>query len=78
MAIPNLTPVEPWPSRKLPQDRFDASVKTAMDQMSVMVGELNDSFIPAANRASEAINTLTPDLPAILDAPNQAAAERGI
>ena len=74
MAIPNLTPVEPWPSRKLPQDRFDASVKTAMDQMSVMVGELNDSFIPAANRASEAINTLTPDLPAILDAPNQAAA----
>ena len=74
MAISNLTPVEPWPSRKLPQDRFDASVKTAMDQMSVMVGELNDSFIPAANETSEAINTLNPDLPAIRDAPNQAAA----
>lgn len=74
MAISNLTPVEPWPSRKLPQDKFDASVKTAMDQMSVMVGELNDSFIPAANETSEAINTLNPDLPAIRDAPNQAAA----
>ena len=74
MAISNLTPVEPWPSRKLPQDRFDASVKTAMDQMSVMVGELNNSFIPAANAASEAITTINPDLPAIRDAPNQAAA----
>ena len=74
MSIPNLTPVDPWPSRKLPQDRFDASVKTAMDQMSVMVGELNDFFIPAANKTSEAINTLNPDLPAIRDAPNQAAA----
>lgn len=74
MAISNLTPVEPWPSRKLPQDRFDASVKTAMDQMSVMVSELNDSFIPAANETSEAINTLNPDLPAIRDAPNQASA----
>lgn len=74
MSIPNLTPVDPWPSRKLPQDRFDASVKTAMDQMSVMVGELNSSFIPAANETAEAIDTLNPDLPAILDAPNQAAA----
>ena len=74
MAISNLTPVEPWPSRKLPQDRFDASVKTAMDQMSVLVGELNDAFIPAANETAEAIDTLNPDLPAILDAPNQAAA----
>lgn len=74
MAISNLTPVEPWPSRKLPQDRFDASVKTAMDQMSVMVGELNSSFIPAVNETAESINTLNPDLPAILDAPNQAAA----
>lgn len=74
MAISNLTPVEPWPSRKLPQDRFDASVKTAMDQMSVMVGELNDSFIPAANQAVDAVNTITPDIPAIRDAPNQAAA----
>lgn len=73
MAISNLTPVEPWPSRKLPQDRFDASVKTAMDQMSVMVGELNSSFIPAANAAVDTVNTITPDIPAILDAPNQAA-----
>ena len=74
MAISNLTPVEPWPSRKLPQDRFDASVKTAMDQMSVMVGELNSSFIPAANEAVDTVNTITPDIPTILDAPNQAAA----
>lgn len=74
MAISNLTPVEPWPSRKFPQDRFDASVKTAMDQMSVMVGELNDSFIPAANEAVDTVNTVTPDIPAIRDAPNQAAA----
>lgn len=74
MAIPNLAPVDPWPTRKQPQERFDTAVKTAMDQMSVMVGELNSSFIPAANETAEAINTLNPDLPAIRDAPNQAAA----
>lgn len=74
MPIPNLTSVERWPTRNLSQDRFDASVKAAMDQMSVMVSELNDSFIPAANETAEAINTLNSDLPAIRDAPNQAAA----
>lgn len=74
MAISNLTPVEEWPTRKLPQDRFDDAVKTAMDQMSVMVGELNSAFIPQTNEAIDTINDFSPNLPAILDAPNQAAA----
>ena len=74
MAISNLTPVEEWPTRKLPQDRFDAAVKTAMDQMSVMIGELNSAFIPQTNEVIDTINGITPDLPTIIDAPNQAAA----
>ena len=74
MAISNLTPVEEWPTRKLPQDRFDAAVKTAMDQMSVMVGELNSAFIPQTNEAIDTINGISTDLPTILDSPNQAAA----
>ena len=74
MAISNLTPVEEWPTRKLPQDRFDDAVKTAMDQMSVMVGELNSAFIPQTNETIDTINDFSPNLPAILDAPNQAAA----
>ena len=76
-SIPTLTPVDPWPTRKLPQDTFDAKVKAAMDQMSTMVGELNDDFIPAANGVIEVINEITPDLPTILDAPNQASAAAG-
>ena len=74
MAISNLTPVEEWPTRKLPQDRFDAAVKTAMDQMSVMIGELNSYFVPQTNEAIDTVNGFSPNLPAILDAPNQAAA----
>lgn len=74
MAISNLTPVEEWPTRKLPQDRFDTAVKTAMDQMSVMVGELNSAFIPQTNEVIDTINGISPDLPTIIDAPNQAAA----
>lgn len=74
MAISNLTPVEEWPTRKLPQDRFDAAVKTAMDQMSVMIGELNSYFVPQTNEAIDTVNGFSPNLPAILDAPNQASA----
>ena len=74
MAISNLTPVEEWPTRKLPQDRFDDAVKTAMDQMSVMVNELNSNFIPRTNEAIDTINDISTDLPTILDSPNQAAA----
>lgn len=74
MSITKLTPVEPWPTRKLPQDRFDDSVKTAMDQMSVMVDELNEHFIPETNEAIEVINEISPNIGTILDAPNQAAA----
>ena len=74
MAISNLTPVKEWPTRKLPQDRFDDAVKTAMDQMSVMVDELNENFIPQTNESVKVINKISPNIDTILDAPNQAAA----
>lgn len=74
MPINELTPVNEWPTRKLPQDRFDDAVKTAMDQMSVMVDELNSAFIPQTNEVIDTVNGFSPNLPAILDAPNQAAA----
>ena len=74
MPINELTPVNEWPTRKLPQDRFDDAVKTAMDQMSVMVDELNSAFIPQTNEAVEVINNISPNIDTILDAPNQAAA----
>ena len=54
MPIPTLTNVDPWPTRKLPQSTFDTSVRTSMNQMSTMVGELNSDVIPGINAASEA------------------------
>lgn len=44
-----LAVVEEWPTRKLPQDRYDAVVKKSMKQMSAMVGGLNGDFIPKVN-----------------------------
>ncbi len=72
--IPNLTPVEPWPTRKLPQDRFDAAVKKSMGQMHTMVDDLNNRFVPAVNGIIDNVNTVLEHLPAIDDAANQAAA----
>ena len=48
--IPALAPVDAWPTRKLPQERFDTAVKKSMDQMRGMVAGLNGDFIPAVNR----------------------------
>ena len=56
MSIPTLTPVEPWPTRKLPQATFDAGVRTSMNQMSTMVSELNVA-IPQINDAATGIVT---------------------
>lgn len=50
--ITSLTPIDPFPSRVLPQDRFDQAVRTNMSQLSGMIGELNDSFIPSVNTIS--------------------------
>ena len=50
--IATLTPINPFPSRVLPQDRFDQAVRTNMDQLSGMVSELNSSFIPSVNTIS--------------------------
>lgn len=54
MSIPTLTNVDQWPTRKLPQSTFDTSVRTSMNQMSTMVGELNSDVIPGINAASTA------------------------
>ena len=50
--ITSLTPIDPFPSRVLPQDRFDQAVRTNMSQLSGMIEELNESFIPSVNTIS--------------------------
>ena len=55
--ISPLTPIDPFPSRVLPQDRFDQSVRTNMSQISGMIGELNASFIPSVNTISTQVET---------------------
>ena len=56
MAVPTLTPVSPWPTRKLPQATFEMGVRTSMNQMSTMVSELNIA-IPQINAAATGIVT---------------------
>ena len=55
--ITSLTPIDPFPSRVLPQDRFDQAVRTNMSQLSGMIGELNSSFIPSVNTISTQVET---------------------
>ena len=57
MSVPTLTPVSTWPTRKLPQATFDTGVRTSMNQMSTMVGELNSGVIPGINAAATGIVT---------------------
>ena len=55
MSVPTLTTVSEWPTRKLPQATFDTGVRTAMNQMSTMVSELNSGVIPGINAAATGI-----------------------
>ena len=73
IQIQALTPVDKWPARKLPQERFDTAVKRSMDQMSGMIGQLNDDFIPAINSIGPCVDTVVNNLPAIQAAPGHAA-----
>lgn len=73
IQIQALTPVDKWPARKLPQERFDTAVKRSMDQMSGMVGQLNDEFIPAVNSISPGVDTVVNNLSVIQAAPGHAA-----
>lgn len=50
--IPALTPIDPFPTRALPQDRFDTTVKNNMDQLEQMIDELNTYFITSVNAIS--------------------------
>ena len=54
MPIPTLTPVEPWPLRKV-QATLDATVRISMNQMSTMVSELNSGVIPGINSAASLV-----------------------
>lgn len=44
-----LSAVSEWPTRRLPQTRFDEQVRACMGQLSVMVAQLNGDFIPMLN-----------------------------
>ena len=73
MSVPTLTPVSVWPTRRLPQASFDTSVRTAMNQMSTMVGELNSAVIPGINAVAADVDTVVSNLAAIQAAPTNAA-----
>ena len=73
MSIPTLTNVDQWPTRKLPQSTFDTSVRTSMNQMSTMVGELNSAVIPGINAVAADANLVVANLAAIQAAPTNAA-----
>lgn len=55
-TIKSLTPIDPFPSRTLPQQRFDDAVRTNMQQLQTMVDEINDDFIANVNAASSEID----------------------
>ena len=55
--IPLLTTIDPFPTRALPQDRFDGTVKRNMDQIELMIDELDFDFIPAVNAISTEVDT---------------------
>ena len=68
-----LTHVNVWPTRKLPQQRFDDEVKKSMDQMSKMIAELNNPFIPTINEISGDVNVCVENIELIQAAPGHAA-----
>ena len=72
MPIPTLTPVEPWPVRKV-QATLDATVRTSMNQMSTMVSELNSAVIPGINAVAADVDLVVANLAAIQAAPTNAA-----
>lgn len=53
LKFKKLSQINDWPERKLPQERFDEKIVLAMNQMCVLVGELNNSFIPNMNTFQE-------------------------
>lgn len=65
MSVPTLTPVSTWPTRKLPQATFDTGVRTSMNQMSTMVGELNSGVIPGINAVAADVDLVVANLAAI-------------
>ena len=73
MSIPTLTNVDQWPTRKLPQSTFDTSVRTSMNQISTMVGELNSGVIPGINAVAADVDLVVANLAAIQAAPANAA-----
>ena len=72
MPIPTLTPVEPWPLRKV-QATLDATVRTSMNQMSTMTTELNSGVIPGINAVAADVDLVVANLAAIQAAPTNAA-----
>ena len=71
--IPTLSPVNQFPQRKDPQERFDENVQTSMRQLHTMVDELNNEVIPAFNNHISAAQFIEDKLPAIQAAPEYAA-----
>lgn len=65
----SLLPAVPaWPTRKLPQERFDALVQEAMLAMKTMVEALNADFIPPVNAVIPYLDDITENLEAIKNA----------
>ena len=47
--IPLLSLIGEFPTRKLPQNRFDETVKANMSQLSLFTKEMDEQVIPALN-----------------------------
>ena len=73
MAIPTLTTVSPFPTRRNPPTTYQAAVKASMDQLSTMTSELNSAVIPGINAVTADVNTVVANLAAIQAAPANAA-----
>ncbi len=72
VQIPKLSPVDQFPVRKEPQERFDQKVKTSMTQLHTMVDELNTGVIPAMNGHIEVAQYIEEHLSEIQAAPGYA------
>ena len=69
--ITSLTPIDPFPTRELPQDRFDAAVRTNMSQLSTMVTQLN-TFVTSYNSNVPSITFINDNSSIITSVPTYA------
>lgn len=59
-SYPVITPlptVSNWPDREFPQERFDKDIADSMNQISGLVQQINNNFIPSINQIIQKLKT---------------------